>query len=100
MKKVCALIGKYFGVLAVIFLIIGMTLPTIFSWVLGKVGGVSVLSVLLGIIMFGMGMTMSVHDFALVLKRPKDVFLALAPSISLCLSWRTSFRLSFISTRR
>ncbi|WP_302172234.1 hypothetical protein [Megasphaera elsdenii] len=55
MKKVCALIGKYFGVLAVIFLIIGMTLPTSFSWVLGKVGGVSVLSVLLGIIMFGMG---------------------------------------------
>lgn len=101
MKKVCALIGKYFGVLAVIFLIIGMTLPTSFSWVLGKVGGVSVLSVLLGIIMFGMGMTMSVHDFALVLKRPKDVlFLALAPSISSCLSWRTSFRLSFISTRR
>ena len=41
MKKVCALIGKYFGVLAVIFLIIGMTLPTSFSWVLGKVGGVS-----------------------------------------------------------
>ncbi len=28
MKKVCALIGKYFGVIAVIFLIIGMTLPT------------------------------------------------------------------------
>lgn len=30
MKKVCALIGKYFGVIAVIFLIIGMTLPTSF----------------------------------------------------------------------
>ena len=74
MKKVCALIGKYFGVIAVIFLIIGMTLPTSFSWVLGTVGGISVLSVLLGVIMFGMGMTMSVHDFALVLKRPKDVF--------------------------
>lgn len=74
MKKVCALIGKYFGVIAVIFLIIGRTLPTSFSWVLGKVGGISVLSVLLGVIMFGMGMTMSVHDFALVLKRPKDVF--------------------------
>ena len=74
MKKVCALIGKYFGVIAVIFLIIGMILPTSFSWVLGKMGGISVLSVLLGVIMFGMGMTMSVHDFALVLKRPKDVF--------------------------
>lgn len=98
-EKVCALIGKYFGVIAVIFLIIGMTLPTSFSWVLGKVGGISVLSVLLGVIMFGMGMTMSVHDFALVLKRPKDVFLAPAPSISSCLSWPTSFRRFSSSTR-
>lgn len=74
MKKVCALIGKYFGVIAVIFLFIGLLFPTSFSWVLSKVAGVSVLSVLLGIIMFGMGMTTSLHDFVLILKRPKDVF--------------------------
>ena len=74
MKQVCALIGKFFGVIAIIFLIIGLTMPTSFSWVLGNVGGISVLSVLLGIIMFGMGMTMSAHDFVLVLKQPKDVF--------------------------
>lgn len=55
MKQVCALIGKFFGVIAIIFLIIGLTMPTSFSWVLGNVGGISVLSVLLGIIMFGMG---------------------------------------------
>ena len=33
MKQVCALIGKFFGVIAIIFLIIGLTMPTSFSWV-------------------------------------------------------------------
>ena len=74
MKKVCALIGKYFGILAVVFLILGMTTPDSFKWVLGKIGDVSVLSLLLGVVMFGMGTTLSLHDFALVLKRPRDVF--------------------------
>jgi BASS family bile acid:Na+ symporter len=79
MKKVCALIGKYFGVLAVIFLIIGMTLPTSFSWVLGKVGGVSVLSVLLGIIMFGMGMTIVKNNIVYILC--KDILYTLCKHI-------------------
>lgn len=75
MKKICALIGKYFGVIAVIFLLLGMVTPGSFKWVLGKVGGISVLSALLGVVMFGMGMTMDIHDFVAVLKRPKDLFL-------------------------
>jgi BASS family bile acid:Na+ symporter len=75
MKKLCAMISKYFGVMAVIFLILGFVSPASFRWVLGKVGGVSVLSLLLGIVMFGMGTTLSLQDFVLVLKRPKDVFL-------------------------
>ena len=75
MKKLCAMIGKYFGIIAVVFLLIGMTEPNSFKWVLGKVGGISILSLLLGIIMFGMGTTLSLKDFALVLKRPKDVVL-------------------------
>lgn len=74
MKKVCQLIGKYFGIIAVIFLIFGLTMPEHFKWVVGKVGGVSVLTTLLGIVMFGMGTTLNLHDFALVLKRPRDVF--------------------------
>ena len=36
MKKVCATIGKYFGVMAVLFLILGMTFPDSFKWVLVK----------------------------------------------------------------
>jgi len=73
MKKVCALIGKYFGLFAVLFLILGLTAPEQFKWVVGKFAGISVLSMLLGIIMFGMGMTLDPHDFALVLKRPRDM---------------------------
>lgn len=68
------MIGKYFGILAVVFLVLGMTTPDSFKWVLGKIGDVSVLSLLLGVVMFGMGTTLSLHDFALILKRPRDVF--------------------------
>ena len=71
MKKICTLIGKYFGIIAIIFLIIGLTMPTQFHWVLGKTAGISTLALLLGLIMFGMGMTMNVKDFVLVLKQPK-----------------------------
>lgn len=75
MKNFCKLIGKYFGMIAVLFLILGMTMPQNFTWVVGKFGGVAVLSLLLGIVMFGMGTTLDLKDFALVLKRPLDVFI-------------------------
>lgn len=78
MKKVCQMIGKYFGVIAVLFLVLGMTMPQNFLWVLGKVGGVGVLSLLLGIVMFGMGTTLNLKDFALVLSRPRDVLVGAA----------------------
>lgn len=75
MKKLCAMIGKYFGIIAILFLILGFTMPENFKWVLSKVGGISVLTFLLGIVMFGMGTTLSVKDFVLVFKRARDVFL-------------------------
>lgn len=75
MKKFCALVGKYFGVIAVVFLILGFVAPDSFKWVLGKAFGVSVLSCLLGVVMFGMGTTLSLKDFVLVFKRPTDVLL-------------------------
>ena len=69
------MIGKYFGIIAILFLILGFTMPENFKWVLSKVGGISVLTFLLGIVMFGMGTTLSVKDFVLVFKRPRAVFL-------------------------
>ena len=75
MKKFCELIGKYFGVVIILFFIGGMTCPPAFTWVLGKLAGFSLLSMMLGIIMFGMGTTMELKDFRLILQRPRDVFL-------------------------
>ncbi|MCD7875261.1 MAG: hypothetical protein LUH17_10075 [Acidaminococcaceae bacterium] len=74
MKTFCHLIGKYFGIIAIVFLILGMTIPDSFKWVVGNLSGIPVLSTLLGVIMFGMGTTLNLRDFALVLKRPLDVF--------------------------
>ena len=37
MKKVCALIGKYFGVIAIIFLILGLVTVSISGWEDGAV---------------------------------------------------------------
>lgn len=73
MKQLCALIGKYFGIIVIIFLIASLIWPQNFLWVLGKIAGFSVLNCLLGIVMFGVGTTLSLQDFILVLKRPKDV---------------------------
>ncbi len=75
MKQFCALIGKFFGIIAIVFLVLGLTMPQNFLWVLGKVHGISVLSCMLGIVMFGMGTTLNLKDFALVLKRPLDILI-------------------------
>lgn len=74
MKKLCELVGKYFGVVILLFFIGGMTYPPAFTWVLGKISGFSILSFMLGVIMFGMGTTMQIKDFILILQRPRDVF--------------------------
>ena len=55
MKNFCALIGKYFGLLAVAFLVLGFMDPGLFRWVLGKVGSVSVLSCSLVLLCLGWG---------------------------------------------
>ena len=31
MKKLCAMIGKYFGIIAIVFLILGFTMPENFQ---------------------------------------------------------------------
>ena len=74
MKKVAKLISKYFGLIIILFMVLGFVTPGSFKWIVSKIYGQSVINILLGIIMFGMGMTLSLEDFKIVLKRPLDVF--------------------------
>ena len=69
LEKVVNFIGDYFIVWTIIAAILGFFSPGVFSWVLPQV------TILLGIIMFGMGMTLKVEDFKNILVNPRDIFL-------------------------
>ncbi|MTI57458.1 MAG: bile acid:sodium symporter family protein [Geosporobacter ferrireducens] len=73
LQKIARIISKYFGVIIIVFMILGFVTPGAFKWVTSKLFGQPVINILLGIIMFGMGMTLSLNDFKIVLKRPLDV---------------------------
>ncbi|WP_100488411.1 bile acid:sodium symporter family protein [Sporolactobacillus pectinivorans] len=60
-------LGKYFALFVLAAAAISYFQPSLITWVLPYV------SYLLGIVMFGMGMTLKRSDFAEVFKRPKDV---------------------------
>lgn len=62
-------LGKYFSVFVLAAAVISYFEPAVTLWVLPYV------TYLLGIIMFGMGMTLKKEDFSEVVKRPKDVFI-------------------------
>ena len=68
MKKVCKLISDYMGVLVLLSAIVALTFPETISQVKP-----TVINPLLGVIMFGMGLTLRAEDFRIVFSRPKDV---------------------------
>lgn len=69
LEKISAFAGKTFAVWVLLFAIIAYFLPQHFVWI-----GDYVVP-LLGIVMFGMGLTISANDFKEVFRRPKDVLL-------------------------
>ena len=70
MKRLCKLISDYMGIL--VLLAAGIAL--LFPETMGRLKP-SLINPLLGVIMFGMGMTLSPKDFRVVFSRPKDVII-------------------------
>ena len=70
MKKLCKLISDYMGVLVLMGAIVALLWPAAFSHVKP-----TVINPLLGVIMFGMGLTLRWEDFRVVFARPKDVLI-------------------------
>ncbi|WP_286034969.1 bile acid:sodium symporter family protein [Megamonas hypermegale] len=60
-------ISKYMAAFVIIVAAVALFMPWTFTWAAGYV------TYLLGIVMFGMGMTLRFEDFKLVFQRPKDV---------------------------
>ena len=78
MIRIFKFIEKYFVLIILLTVIITLVNPTIFLWVLEDIGGVSILNILLGIILFGMGTTLKLDDFLNVFKRPKEIVIGLS----------------------
>ncbi len=70
---------------------LSLTVPSSFLWI-----DTWTINPLLGVIMFGMGLTLSPHDFKVVLSRPKDILIGclaqftVMPLLAFGLSWAFS----------
>lgn len=65
--KLSTFIGNTFAVWVILFAALAFALPGGFTWIAPYI------NLLLGIIMFGMGLTLKVKDFKQVVKAPKEV---------------------------
>lgn len=81
--NVSGFITKYMAALVLLIAIIALLQPWSFTWATKYV------TYLLGIVMFGMGMTLRWKDFALVFTRPRDVFIGSAAHFTImpALAW-------------
>lgn len=70
MKEVCDFIARWMGVIVLLVAALSLIVPASFLWIDTKT-----INPLLGVIMFGMGLTLSPHDFRIVLSHPKDILI-------------------------
>ncbi|BAC12950.1 sodium-dependent transporter [Oceanobacillus iheyensis HTE831] len=86
LEKVSIFAGNTFAIWVLLFGVISFIFPSGFSWIAPHI------SLLLGIIMFGMGLTLTPNDFKGVIKTPKSVLIAvilqytIMPIIAYCLA--------------
>ena len=74
MKRICKLISDYMGVLVLLSAVAALVFPDTLNHLKPKL-----INPLLGVIMFGMGLTLKPEDFRVVFSRPKDVLVGCCP---------------------
>lgn len=70
MQRICDFIAKWMGVMVLLVAAVSIVVPQSLTWV-----GTWVINPMLGIIMFGMGLTLTANDFRIILRRPKDILI-------------------------
>jgi len=70
LKLVCDFIARWMGAMVLLVAVLSLAVPAAFNWI-----DTWWINPLLGIIMFGMGLTLSPNDFKVVLSRPKDILI-------------------------
>ena len=70
MKAICDFISRWMGLLVLLLVLFSLLVPSLLAQV-----GTWVINPMLGLIMFGMGLTLNARDFRVVLSRPRDVLI-------------------------
>ena len=87
MQSLSKCLADYASVFIILIAVITFFVPQAFEWVMGNIQ-----TVILGVIMLTMGLTLSTEDFKVLLKRPLDIFMGvcaqfiLMPVIAYCLT--------------
>ncbi len=77
LERISQFAGNTFAIWVLLFAGLAFFVPDGFTWIAPYI------SILLGIIMFGMGMTLSVDDFIEVLKQPKKVAIGIVAQFTI-----------------
>ena len=70
LEKLSDFVGKYMAAFVILIAALALFVPNSVSWI-----KTSYVNTLLGIVMFGMGLTLKLEDFKVVFSRPKDVII-------------------------
>ena len=91
MKTLCDFIARWMGLMVLAVAVVSLLWPESFLWI-----DTWAINPMLGVIMFGMGLTLSPHDFKIVLSRPKDILIGclaqftVMPLLAFGLTWAFS----------
>ena len=77
LENISRFAGNTFAIWVILFAILAFFIPDGFTWIAPHI------SLLLGIIMFGMGLTLSLDDFKGIVKAPKSVFIGVLAQYSI-----------------
>ena len=83
-KQVCDFISRWMGVLVLVVAVVALLSPQLFSGIKP-----TVINPMLGLVMFGMGLTLRLEDFKIVFSRPRDVIVGCLAQFTLMpsLAW-------------
>lgn len=91
MKKICDFISRWMGALVLLTAVFALLFPEVFGALKP-----TLINPLLGVVMFGMGLTLKLEDFKVVFSRPKDVIIGclaqfiVMPLLAWLLAWGVS----------
>lgn len=69
LERISTFAGNTFAIWVIFFAVLAFFIPDGFTWIAPHI------SLLLGVIMFGMGLTLSLEDFKGIVQAPKSVVL-------------------------